>query len=117
MEGIGHNERTVLLGHNTEKYRTSAIVNTVQGSQFTSLSFTDFLYESVSQANSLLGQYTDFYNAGRPYSHLNRRTPDSCLFQPFSTIDGSLTRTGRNPIDRTGFDCLDSWGHFFYLSL
>jgi putative transposase len=102
-----------------DHHGTPEIFNTDQGSQFTSLAFTDLLkangihismdgkgcwrdnvfverlwrtikyeevylkaYESVSQARTSIGKYLHFYNAGRPHSRLDRRTPDQVYFTP-----------------------------------
>lgn len=93
------------------------IFNTDQGSQFTSVAFTEVLlnnevaismdgkgawrdnvfverlwrsvkyeevylraYDSVSEARALIGRYLAFYNAQRPHSSLNARTPDHAYF-------------------------------------
>jgi len=37
-------------------------------------------YDSVSQARAALGRYIDFYNARRPHSSLDKRTPDEHYF-------------------------------------
>ena len=37
-------------------------------------------YDSVSQARAGLGRYIDFYNARRPHSSLDKRTPDEHYF-------------------------------------
>jgi putative transposase len=93
------------------------ILNTDQGSQFTSEIFTGMLtrnqvaismdgkgawrdnvvverpwrsvkyeevylraYDTVAQARASIGRYLDFYNARRPHSSLDRRTPDQAYF-------------------------------------
>lgn len=38
-------------------------------------------YDSVSHAKASLGRYLDFYNARRPHSSLDRKTPDQVYFQ------------------------------------
>jgi putative transposase len=99
------------------KYGKPEIVNTDQGSQFTSVAFTEVLiqngiaismdgrgawrdnifverlwrtikyeevylhaYDSVADARTSLSQYLSFYNARRPHSSLDRRTPDQAYF-------------------------------------
>ncbi len=99
------------------RYGKPEIFNTDQGSQFTSLAFTDLLkqngiaismdgrgcwrdnvfverlwksvkyeevylhaYDSVSHAKASLGRYLGFYNARRPHSSLDRKTPDQVYF-------------------------------------
>ena len=37
-------------------------------------------YDSVGEARASLGRYLDFYNAGRPHSSLDARTPDRAYF-------------------------------------
>ena len=37
-------------------------------------------YDSVGQARASLGRYIDFYNAKRPHSSLDARTPDRAYF-------------------------------------
>jgi len=37
-------------------------------------------YDSMSHAKASLGRYLDFYNARRPHSSLDRRTPDQVYF-------------------------------------
>jgi putative transposase len=90
-------------------YGTPEIMNTDQGSQFTSSAFGDVLtahqiqismdgkgcwrdnvfverlwrtikYDSVSQAKASLTRYIKFYNSGRPHSSLDGQTPDSVYF-------------------------------------
>ena len=39
-------------------------------------------YESVSHARTSLGRYFNFYNARRPHTALERRTPDQVYFNP-----------------------------------
>ncbi len=93
------------------------IFNTDQGSQFTSVAFTDVptangvsismdgegawrdnmfverlwrtvkyeevylrAYDSVAQARASIASYLAFYNAGRPHSSLDGRTPDEAYF-------------------------------------
>jgi putative transposase len=93
------------------------IVNTDQGSQFTSLEFIEKLkgcgvaismdgkgawrdnvfierfwktlkyeevylraYDTVSEARALLARYVEFYNARRPHSSIEDRTPDEAYF-------------------------------------
>lgn len=93
------------------------IVNTDQGSQFTSLEFTEKLkgreiaismdgrgawrdnvfierfwktlkyeevylraYDTVSEARASLARYVEFYNARRPHSSIEDRTPDEAYF-------------------------------------
>jgi putative transposase len=100
-----------------DQYGVPEIFNTEQGSQFTSLAFTELLkghsirismdgkgswrdnvfverlwriieyeevylraYESVLLAKASLGRYLEFYNARRPHSRLDRRTPGSVYF-------------------------------------
>lgn len=94
------------------------IVNTDQGSQFTSLEFTEKLkgaevaismdgkgawrdnvfierfwktlkyeevylraYDTVSEARASLARYVEFYNARRPHSSIEERTPDEAYFE------------------------------------
>lgn len=41
-------------------------------------------YGSVSEARASIGRYLTFYNGPRPYSSLDRRTPDHVYFnRPF----------------------------------
>jgi len=100
-------------------YGRPEIVNTDQGSQFTSAAFTGLLlenkialsmdgrgswrdnvfverlwrsvkyeevylraYDSVGDARAALGRYLAFYNAMRPHSSLDARTPDNAYFNP-----------------------------------
>ncbi len=99
------------------RFGSPEIFNTDQGSQFTSVAFTDVLkregiaismdgrgcwrdnvfverlwrsvkyeevylraYGSVSDARASIGRYLAFYNARRPHSSLDRRTPDQAYF-------------------------------------
>jgi putative transposase len=39
-------------------------------------------YDSVGEARASLGRYLDFYNARRPHTSLDRRTPDEAYFNP-----------------------------------
>ena len=39
-------------------------------------------YDSVGDARASLGRYLAFYNAIRPHSSLDARTPDSAYFNP-----------------------------------
>ena len=39
-------------------------------------------YDSVSDARASLGRYLGFYNAIRPHSSLDARTPDNAYFNP-----------------------------------
>jgi len=39
-------------------------------------------YESVGDAGASIGRYFEFYNARRPHSGLDRRTPDEAYFDP-----------------------------------
>jgi putative transposase len=39
-------------------------------------------YASVGEARASIGRYLDFYNARRPHSSLDRRTPDEAYFTP-----------------------------------
>ena len=120
------------------RYGTPEIFNTDQGSQFTSLDFTEVLkahhieismdgkgcwrdnvfverlwktikyeevylwaYPSVAEARASIGRYIDgFYNARRPHSSLDRRTP----MRPTS-LRCSPSRLqhnhGRNPLSRS----------------
>jgi putative transposase len=39
-------------------------------------------YDSVGEARASIGRYLDFYNARRPHSSLDRRTPDQAYFNP-----------------------------------
>jgi putative transposase len=101
-----------------DRYGTPEIFNTDQGSQFTSLEFTQLLrehgiaismdgrgcwrdnvvverlwksikyeevylraYETVSAARSGIGRYLDFYNARRPHSALDGKTPDTFYYR------------------------------------
>jgi putative transposase len=43
-------------------------------------------YESVSQAKAGLGRYIGFYNAHRPHSSLDKRTPDEFYFATLPAI-------------------------------
>lgn len=38
-------------------------------------------YESVSSAREGIGRYIEFYNARRPHSSLDRRSPDTVYFE------------------------------------
>jgi putative transposase len=100
------------------RYGVPQIMNTDQGSQFTSTDFIDVLrehdirismdgkgcwrdnvfverlwktikyehvylhaYESVSEARTKIATYLEFYNARRPHSRIDRRTPDDAYFE------------------------------------
>jgi putative transposase len=100
------------------RYGIPEIVNTDQGSQFTSLEFTEKLkgsevaismdgkgawrdnvfierfwktlkyeevylraYDTVSEARASLARYVEFYNARRPHSSIEDRTPDEAYFK------------------------------------
>ena len=39
-------------------------------------------YEDVPEARQSIGRYIDFYNARRPHTALDRRTPDQAYFNP-----------------------------------
>jgi putative transposase len=39
-------------------------------------------YDAVSEARASIGRYLDFYNARRPHSSLDGRTPDQAYFNP-----------------------------------
>jgi putative transposase len=39
-------------------------------------------YDSVGEARQSIGRYLDFYNAKRPHTALDRRTPDQAYFDP-----------------------------------
>ena len=39
-------------------------------------------YASVGEARASISRYLDFYNARRPHSSLDRRTPDEAYFTP-----------------------------------
>jgi putative transposase len=39
-------------------------------------------YEDVPEARQCIGRYIDFYNARRPHTALDRRTPDQAYFNP-----------------------------------
>jgi putative transposase len=39
-------------------------------------------YDSVDDARASLGRYLVFYNALRPHSSLDARTPDNAYFNP-----------------------------------
>ena len=39
-------------------------------------------YDSVAEARASLGRYLAFYNARRPHSSLDARTPDDAYFNP-----------------------------------
>ena len=39
-------------------------------------------YQTVSHARQALGRYINIYNARRPHSRLDRRTPDQVYFKP-----------------------------------
>ena len=108
---------TEALQEAIDRYGTPEIFNTDQGSQFTSLEFTQLLkdneiaismdgrgcwrdnvfverlwksikyeevylhaYETVSAARSGIDRYLRFYNARRPHSSLDKRTPDEFYF-------------------------------------
>ena len=44
-------------------------------------------YNTVPEARVSLGRYIDgFYNAKRPHSSLDRKTPDEAYFNPLHTI-------------------------------
>ncbi len=99
------------------RYGLPEIVNTDQGSQFTSLEFTEKLkasgiaismdgkgawrdnvfierfwktlkyeevylraYDTVSEARNSIARYVEFYNARRPHSSIEDRTPDEAYF-------------------------------------
>jgi putative transposase len=99
------------------RFGTPDIINTDQGSQFTSSAFVGALagkgiaismdgkgawrddvfverlwrtikyeevylraYDTVSEARASLGRYIAFYNTRRPYSSLDRQTPDRAYF-------------------------------------
>jgi putative transposase len=106
------------------RYGVPEIFNTDQGSQFTSLEFTQLLrdhgiaismdgkgcwrdnvfverlwksikyeevylraYESVSAANTGIGNYLAFYNRRRPHSALDGRTPDAFYFANLPALE------------------------------
>ena len=108
---------TEALQEAIDRYGMPEIFNTDQGSQFTSLEFTQMLkdnniaismdgrgcwrdnvfverlwksikyeevylhaYETVSAARSGIDRYLRFYNARRPHSSLDKRTPDEFYF-------------------------------------
>ena len=99
------------------RYGVPQIMNTDQGSQFTTTDFIDVLrehdirismdgkgcwrdnvfverlwktikyehvylhaYEGVSEARTKIATYIEFYNARRPHSRINRRTPNEAYF-------------------------------------
>jgi putative transposase len=101
------------------QYGSPQILNTDQGSQFTSTEFTGLLsgngiaismdgkgawrdnvfverfwrtvkyeevylhaYDSVGEARQSIGRYLAFYNARRPHTALDGRTPDQAYFDP-----------------------------------
>jgi len=111
------------------RYGTPEIFNTDQGSQFTSLEFTQTLkdaqvkismdgkgcwmdnvfierlwrslkyecvylhdFETGSEARAKIGAWIDFYNADRPHSSLEDRTPD----EAYSDLGGALTSSLRS---------------------
>jgi putative transposase len=39
-------------------------------------------YDSVAEARQSIGRYLNFYNAKRPHTALDRRTPDQVYFDP-----------------------------------
>jgi len=43
-------------------------------------------YDSVAEARASLGRYLDFYNAKRPHSSLDARTPDQAYFNPLPQL-------------------------------
>lgn len=43
-------------------------------------------YEKVPEARQEIGKYIDFYNAKRPHSSLDRKTPDQAYLNPLSLI-------------------------------
>ena len=68
------------------KYGKPEIMNTDQGSQFTSLAFIGLLQEHSIQV-SMDGKgcwhdnvFVDFYNRRRPHSTLDGQTPDTAYF-------------------------------------
>jgi putative transposase len=52
-------------------------------------------YESVAEARSSIGRYLEFYNARRPHSALDRRTPDQAYYASLPPLRGSKTRAAR----------------------
>ena len=111
------------------RYGTPEIFNTDQGSQFTSLEFTQPLkdaqvkismdgkgcwmdnvfierlwrslkyecvylndFETGSEARAKIGAWVDFYNAARPHSSLEDRTPD----EAYSDLGGALPSSLRS---------------------
>jgi putative transposase len=43
-------------------------------------------YDTVSEARASIGRYLDFYNARRPHSSLDRKTPDTAYFNALMPI-------------------------------
>ena len=43
-------------------------------------------YDTVTEARASIGRYLGFYNARRPHSSLDRRTPDEAYFTPLPQI-------------------------------
>jgi putative transposase len=107
----------------TETREDQEILNTDQGSRFTSEVFTGVLtrnrvaismdgqgarrdnvvverlwrsvkheevylraYDTVAQARASISRYFDFHNTRRPYSSLDRRTPDQAYFTKLPQI-------------------------------
>ena len=79
-----------------ERYGPPEIFNTDQGSQFTSLEFTQTLkdeyvyrhdFETGSEAQAGIGWWIDLYNSERPHSTFGERTPDEAS----SDLGGALT--------------------------
>ena len=98
------------------KYGAPEILNSDQGSQFTSMAFTGLLrdngiaismdgrgswrlwrsikyeevylraYDTLSDARTSIGKYLAFYNGRRPHSSLDRMTPDEAYFNALMPI-------------------------------
>src|SRR6476660_4492357 len=49
-------------------------------------------YDNVSEARASIGRYLDFYNARRPHSSLDGRTPDQAYFNPLPIRLAALPR-------------------------
>jgi putative transposase len=46
-------------------------------------------YDSVPQARACIGRYMDFYNAKRPHSSLDAKTPNQVYFNPVSRAEAA----------------------------
>ena len=77
-----------------KRYGAPEIFNTDQGSQFTSVDFTDALKEAgIRISMDGKGRWIDFYNERRPHSSLDDRTPEEAY-----TDDGAERSLGLRPV-------------------